>query len=802
MKKSLGIILVLSCFLSFLSGQSAPTAEPVYGGYVEHLDILAVSPDSSRVFVTTLSDNTMFYSDIDHSGSSPVIGMFYPVPDLDSDDGFGQDVRCIAAHSNSGYVIAATSSEGLISLDHRVGSRQVIDTRIVEWISAWRSDVYYLTQGSGIEITKAPVNSDGSLGTPVEATVVGTYSGTQRPVVTVAPDSLIYVMIPGAPPEIYVSNVTADGLTSSSLFSLLPVGDLSLTGHEYLAMAVLPGGRIVVTGYEGTSASSSTFAAYTDDQGNTWTTFDLPGLDCGRGAPYIAYGGVSSPYSLYFGRMMNNSNGDSSAWTFLPRTSSGTPVMDGPFAVDPNDQDVLFMRTDWGVGSSIDGAVTIHETNEGLTAVQVDDFAMSVDKQTAWVASKSGIWHVTDYLSTPVWNSTPYWPREDSTPYRSVATTADGDTVYVGNQSGRVFRYVPSSGTLCDSNFTEIFSANDYGFTYGSYISSIAIDTFTTGKERIAIGIVDEQDHGETETQGGLFIGEYSAGSWAWYPVTGGDIPSTGADVNDVIFMHESGRTVLYAGVDYHYSASTGTARSVYKVDSLDTIYNITQSMQNDTQNISASITTLVDGGNDTLYVCGTDAGTNHPTIYKKGLTDSVWVSLTSGAVGLPADAEATGLTTDPTGTLYIAVANKIYTLSPGASAWTDYYEYPYGTMINFLFYDELLVGTGTGLYAHDPQGSSIKDSPDIIHSFEFKSIVPNPFNPVANINFELESDMPVSAMIYNIRGRLVALIPERSFVAGSHSIQWQAGDLVSGIYIVRLRVGDNVACKKCTLLK
>ena len=163
------------------------------------------------------------------------------------------------------------------------------------------------------------------------------------------------------------------------------------------------------------------------------------------------------------------------------------------------------MKTDWGVGLSTDGATTIDEWIEGMTAVEVDDFTMSVDKSTAWVASKSGIWHVTDYLTSPVWNSTPYWPLHDSTPYRSVATTASGDTVYVGNQSGRVFRYQPSFGALNDTNFAQIFSASDFGYSYGSYIATIAIDTFSS-PERIAIGIVDQQDPGESDTQGVLFI--------------------------------------------------------------------------------------------------------------------------------------------------------------------------------------------------------------------------------------------------------------------------------------------------------
>jgi hypothetical protein len=50
---------------------------------------------------------------------------------------------------------------------------------------------------------------------------------------------------------------------------------------------------------------------------------------------------------------------------------------------------------------------------------------------------------------------------------------------------------------------------------------------------------------------------------------------------------------------------------------------------------------------------------------------------------------------------MYVAVENDVYYLPSPTSSWNLGYSYPEGTEINFLYYDELLVGTESGLYGH-----------------------------------------------------------------------------------------------------
>ncbi len=80
-------------------------------------------------------------------------------------------------------------------------------------------------------------------------------------------------------------------------------------------------------------------------------------------------------------------------------------------------------------------------------------------------------------------------------------------------------------------------------------------------------------------------------------------------------------------------------------------------------------------------------------------------------------------------------------------------------------------------------------------------SVYPNPFNPRATIRYYLADKSPAELRIYNARGQLVhtrALPPE----AGENSYLWQAQDLPSGSYTVRLLAGGRVTQSRVSLLK
>ncbi len=78
----------------------------------------------------------------------------------------------------------------------------------------------------------------------------------------------------------------------------------------------------------------------------------------------------------------------------------------------------------------------------------------------------------------------------------------------------------------------------------------------------------------------------------------------------------------------------------------------------------------------------------------------------------------------------------------------------------------------------------------------------PNPFNPSTTIAFSMPSAGHVSLKIYDILGQEVARLLDGYATAGIHEVNWNAGDLASGVYIYRLQTKSATLAKKMILMK
>lgn len=79
---------------------------------------------------------------------------------------------------------------------------------------------------------------------------------------------------------------------------------------------------------------------------------------------------------------------------------------------------------------------------------------------------------------------------------------------------------------------------------------------------------------------------------------------------------------------------------------------------------------------------------------------------------------------------------------------------------------------------------------------------VPNPFNPTTVISFELPEAAFTRLAVYDVSGRLVDVLVSEEKGAGTHSIEWNAIRVPSGIYFYRLEVGVFVETRRMVLLK
>jgi Secretion system C-terminal sorting domain len=93
-------------------------------------------------------------------------------------------------------------------------------------------------------------------------------------------------------------------------------------------------------------------------------------------------------------------------------------------------------------------------------------------------------------------------------------------------------------------------------------------------------------------------------------------------------------------------------------------------------------------------------------------------------------------------------------------------------------------------------------DNPLSPSEFELKQNYPNPFNPSTQIAFSIGRPADVKLAVYDILGREIAVLVNRSMSAGSHSINFMADDLPSGVYFYKMEAGGNEQVRKMVLMK
>ena len=78
----------------------------------------------------------------------------------------------------------------------------------------------------------------------------------------------------------------------------------------------------------------------------------------------------------------------------------------------------------------------------------------------------------------------------------------------------------------------------------------------------------------------------------------------------------------------------------------------------------------------------------------------------------------------------------------------------------------------------------------------------PNPFNPTTQISFEIPRSTHVQLLVFDALGREVARLINTSLEAGSHTVDFDAANLPSGMYFYTLRSGDLSRTNRMLLLK
>ena len=95
----------------------------------------------------------------------------------------------------------------------------------------------------------------------------------------------------------------------------------------------------------------------------------------------------------------------------------------------------------------------------------------------------------------------------------------------------------------------------------------------------------------------------------------------------------------------------------------------------------------------------------------------------------------------------------------------------------------------------------------DVPAAFSLDQNFPNPFNPATEIRFALPEPAQVTLRVFDVAGREVATLVDRTLDAGWHSVEWSGTSasglpVASGVYLYRLEAGDFVSARTMVLSK
>ena len=108
---------------------------------------------------------------------------------------------------------------------------------------------------------------------------------------------------------------------------------------------------------------------------------------------------------------------------------------------------------------------------------------------------------------------------------------------------------------------------------------------------------------------------------------------------------------------------------------------------------------------------------------------------------------------------------------------------------------------TGRTLFEWTNTASSAENG-EMPSRISLEPLYPNPFNPQATVRFHLASPEHARIRVFDATGRLVATLVDGVRPSGEHTIVFDAGDLPSGVYLVRLETATAVEAQAVTLLR
>ena len=145
-------------------------------------------------------------------------------------------------------------------------------------------------------------------------------------------------------------------------------------------------------------------------------------------------------------------------------------------------------------------------------------------------------------------------------------------------------------------------------------------------------------------------------------------------------------------------------------------------------------------------------------------------------------------------------------------------FEVPSGEEVSFAKIQNIfpvgLCYTGSNFWIYDSQKDSLyqieiytttiddRETPGIIKDFTLQQNYPNPFNSTSTIEFTISRSSNIDLSVYDVTGQKVKTLVNGKIKDGKFSFIWDASDLSTGIYLIRMTNGIYIKTRKAVLLK
>jgi Secretion system C-terminal sorting domain/Immune inhibitor A-like, MAM domain len=190
-----------------------------------------------------------------------------------------------------------------------------------------------------------------------------------------------------------------------------------------------------------------------------------------------------------------------------------------------------------------------------------------------------------------------------------------------------------------------------------------------------------------------------------------------------------------------------------------------------------------------------------------------IWAS---GPIGLVADAAIMDFVLDLSGTTELeGLTGDFYVWTELLTAHADGHGIPspLRTISEVTYNDHHFDYDGTTATETDSDWNvnvvieaverSIVDPSDALPSeFALNNAYPNPFNPTTMLTYDVASLSNVNIKVYNLMGQEIATLYNGTQTIGRHSVSFDASNLSSGVYFVRMQTDGFNAMQKILLMK